>query len=178
MTYDSIRAYADDRLLGPIQERFTNNRIIQDKAKYLLNSIVRQSDGVFLWIVLAVRDVRDGLQDFVDLDELARAIEQLPANVDGLYMKMLNGIKPAYRRDAARFIQIVLYFDPPIEVSLDLYTLYFIETQKRVLEDLSFDYEIADERDVVQACHDLRNQLRSHTGGLLDLTSTDRIDDP
>lgn len=178
MTFDSIHAYAHDRLLDPIQKRFTNSKNNLAKAKDLLDSIVWRSDGVFLWVVLAVRDVRDGLQDFVDLDELVRAIEQLPADVDGLYMKMLNGIKPAYRRDAARFIQIVLYLNFYYEISLDLYTLYyFIETQKRVLEDLSFDYEIVDERDVVQACHDLRNQLRSHTGGLLDLTSTDRIDD-
>ena len=177
MTFDSIRAYADDQLLNLIQRRFTKNKHNHDKAKRLLDRIVEQADGVFLWVVLAIHDVRDGLQDFADLDELARAIEDLPAGVDDLYMKILKRIKPAYRRDAARFLQIILCHFPPSDYDVNLCRLYFIDREKRVVEDLPFVYEKIDRDDLVQACGDLQTRLLSHTVGLLDLTPNKRWND-
>lgn len=127
MTRDSIRAYAHVQLLDEIQRRFKTDLSSQDQAKKLLNNIVWRADGVFLWVVIAVRDVREGLQDCADLNGLARAIEELPERIDDLYMRMLNRIKPAYRRDAARFLQIVLYGNLYYD-GLDLCKLYFIDT--------------------------------------------------
>lgn len=176
MTFDSIRAYVHDRLFDRIQRRFATDINNHAKAEALLKKIVNRADGVFLWVVIAVRNVRDGLQDFADLDELATAIENIPIGVDDLYTKMLNKIKPAYRRDVARFFQIVLY--DSFREYLDLYRFYFINTQKRIFEDLPLDYEKIDQRDVVQSCRDLKIQLISHTAGLLDLTPAKSIVSP
>ncbi|KAL8904266.1 MAG: hypothetical protein Q9207_003393 [Kuettlingeria erythrocarpa] len=176
LTFGSIQAYADDRLSSLIQTRLLQSNYDGDRARDLVNAIVERADGVFLWAVIAVRDVRDGLQGFADLDELAQAIDTLPPELDGLFMLMLHRIKPAYQRDAARFLQIMLHF--PIDrgywslwrfPSLDLGTLHFIRSQ-RDFEDTPFIYERVPTEEIVVACRVLRTQLLSHTAGLLELT--------
>ena len=58
--------------------------------------------------VIAIRDLRDGLQDMVDVNELVKALKNLLPGL-GDYIRMLNHIKSAYQRDAARFLQILIY---------------------------------------------------------------------
>lgn len=91
-------------------------------------------------------------------------------------MRILNRIKPAYRRDTARFLQIVLYhkdngllFSRP---SLHLCKLNLIY-QQRDTEDKSFHYNKVLPSELIEACRVLRTRVLSHTGGLLDLTPTD-----
>lgn len=81
---------------------------------------------------------------------------------------MVNRIKPAYRRDAARFLQLVLYESNKI-YALDLCRLYFIDME-RVYEDQPLIYHRVDMSTLVRGCHHLRTRLLSHTLGLLDLT--------
>ena len=171
LTFDSIRAYARVQLFESIEQRVSNGKYDRERATKLCEKIVYQAGGVFLWAVIVIRDVHDGLQDVVDLAELERVIQNLPEDVESLYVRMLNQIKPAYRRDAARFLQIVLNYSG---YGLDLLKLYFIDTQ-RVSHDLPLDYKRVDTNALVEACHALKTQLLSHTSGLLDLNQTRRI---
>ena len=170
LTYDSIRAYADTQLSNLIQRRVDKRDI--HRVKDLVGVIVNRADGVFLWAVIAIRDVRDGLRDVVDLNELTQTIENLPSQIESLFMLMLNRIKPAYQRDAARFLQIALYFplasDAP---TLTLCILYFIQSQ-RSSEDAPVEYDKVATSEIVEPCKTLRTRLLSHTAGLLDLTSS------
>lgn len=184
LTFDSIRTYADKQLSPLIESRFLNSRNDEKLAKYLLSEIVWRAEGVFLWAVIVIRDVRDGLNDIVDLHELARVVRDLPSEVESLYMQMLNRIKPAYRRGAARILQDVLYQSTPLlgHYSLDLFRLYFIERQ-RVSEDLPLVCDRVDVNDIVDVnnivgnCHALKSRLISHTGGLLDIAPIGRTDE-
>jgi len=109
LTFQSIRAYAGVQLSDLVQRRVLRDKQDRHRAKNILNKIVERANGVFLWTVIVVKDVRDGLQDIVDLDELAQTVESLPPELESLFMVMLNRIKPAYQRDAARFLQFVLH---------------------------------------------------------------------
>ncbi|KAI4097520.1 MAG: hypothetical protein LQ344_000253 [Seirophora lacunosa] len=109
LTYHSIRAYADGQLADLVQRRIVYKESDKNRVASLVDKIVSRADGVFLWAVIAIRDVCEGLQGMVDLDELAHAIDDLPAQLESLFMLMLRRIKPAYQRDAARFLQIALH---------------------------------------------------------------------
>ena len=111
LTYDSIRAYADTQLSDLIQRQVDKRDT--HRVKNIVDVIVNRADGVFLWAVIAIRDVRDGLRDIVDLDELEQTVDNLPSQLESLFMLMLNRIKPAYQRDAARFLQIALHVPLP-----------------------------------------------------------------
>ena len=178
LTLDSIRTYADKQLSPLIESRILNGGDDKELARRLLHKIVYRARGVFLWAVIAIRDVRDGLNDIADLHELARVIEDLPSELESLYMQMLNRIKPMYRRGAARVLQILLYESETLKghYSLDLFRLYFIEDQQ-VSEDSPVVCDGVDVKDIVGACYALRTRLISHTGGLLDLAPIGRADE-
>lgn len=132
---------------------------------------------MFLWAVIAVREVRDGLEGFVDLTELTQTVDALPSQLESLFMLMLNRIKPASQRDAARFLQIALAL-PPIanefilrqhDLRMTLCRLHFIRTQKG-FEDVPIAHDEVSMGEVIKVCEALKIQVLSHTEGLLDLT--------
>lgn len=173
LTYHSIRAYADVQLSDLIQERVLHDKRDGHQAEAILNAIVERANGVFLWAVIAIRDVRDGLHGIADLNELAQTVDSLPSELESLFMLMLNRIKPAYRRDAARYLQIVLHVSIQEGWSfawLTLCSLHLIRSQ-RDLEDGPFMYEKVATSELISVCETLRTQLLSHTAGLLELIS-------
>ncbi|KAL8733542.1 MAG: hypothetical protein Q9181_003541, partial [Wetmoreana brouardii] len=170
LTYDSIRLYADVQLSDIIQKRALYNVQDGSRAKDLVEEIVGRANGVFLWAVIAIRDIRDGLQGIVDLDELATSIKSLPSELESLFMMMLNRIKPAYQHDAARDW---MYWHP---IELTLCKTYFIHSE-RDFEEASLNHEKVALSDVVEACRILKVQLLSHTAGLLELTPSGHADD-
>ena len=109
LTFETIRKYTEKQLSQLVQQHVSYKENAQHSAKSLLGTIVKRADGVFLWAVIATREVRDGLQGKADLDEIAQAIEILPPELEDLFMLVLKRIKLAFRRDAAKFLQIVLF---------------------------------------------------------------------
>lgn len=94
LTFGSVRTYAGQQLSNLIQGRIPSSNAAKDRVKDLLSRIVERGEGVFLWIVIAIRELRNGVQDIVDLDELERVIEDLPPQLEGLYTVMLQRVKP------------------------------------------------------------------------------------
>ena len=167
LNFDIIREYTDVQLSHLVQQHVSYKENVQHSAKSLLDMIVERADGVFLWAVIATREVRDGLQGMVDLHELAQAIEILPPELEGLFMLVLKRIKLAFRRDAAKFLQIVLFTGDMHD--FDLSRLYLISSQ-RELQDAPFVHENVAMSELTEACRTLETRLLSHTAGLLELT--------
>ena len=167
LTFNTIREYTDKQLSHLVQQHASSNGKTKQRAEKLLQMIVHRADGVFLWAVIATREVRVGLQGLANLDELAQAIEVLPPELEGLFMLILGRIKPAFQRDAAKFLQIVLTNDM---YDFDLCRLYLISSQQE-LQDAPFVYENVTMSELTAACHTFETRLLSHTAGLLELTS-------
>lgn len=172
LTYDSIREFAEVKLSKPIKERFSLDQRGRYRAAELLESIVERADGVFLWATIAIRDLREGLRDSANMDELAQIIESLPSKLEDLFIHMLKNIKPAYQRCALQFLQIVLYStfdtDGSSRFQFDLCTLHFSHSQWGS-RDTPFVYEEIATSKLVAACRLLKTRLLSHTAGLLEL---------
>lgn len=96
LTYRSIRAYVDVQLSDLIQQRVVRDKQNGHRVERFVDKIVERANGVFLWAVIAVRDVRDGLHGIADVNELAQTIESLPPEIESLFMFILNRIKPVY----------------------------------------------------------------------------------
>ena len=181
LTFDGIREYAEVKLSKPIQKYVSLDNNDRRLARYLPTRIVKRADGVFLWAIIAIRDVREGLREIADMNELARMIESLPSELEKLFMLMLDRIKPAYKRDAVQFLQIVLHFRVQMSgfygltSKLDLCTLHFIHSQRELKDAPVFYREIA-ASELVTACRILETRLLAHTAGLLELTPTEKGD--
>ena len=169
LTFDSIRDYAAVKLSDPIQKYISLNQYDLDETEYLVDRMVDRAEGVFLWAVIAVRGLREGLRGIASFHELAQTIEALPSEIESLFMLMLNNIKPVFRRDAAKFLEMTLYGYG----RQDLCTLYLSHSQSE-LSDAPFSYDTFNTKDLITDCKTLETRLKSHTAGLLELTPTDK----
>lgn len=80
----------------------------EDKAlSELIRRIVEKSEGVFLWVSLVVRSIRDGLIKGEPISSLSKKFDQLPSDLDGLYRWSLEKLPPSYLSDAFEIFQIL-----------------------------------------------------------------------
>lgn len=169
LTFDSTIEYGEVKLSEPIQKYVSLNICERYQAEALVHKIVARAHGVFLWAIIAIRDIHDGLRGMVDINELSQTLETLPSQIESLFMLMLHRIKPAFKRDAAYFLGFAIYQHSNDEYHTDLCTLYFSHSQ-RELKDRPAHYEDIATNELVTACHTLKIRLLSHTAGLLELT--------
>ena len=167
LNFSTIREYTEKRLSHLVQQQVYPNGKTRQRAQELVQMVVKRADGVFLWAVIATQEVRDGFQGMVDLDELAQAIEVLPPEMEDLFMLVLKRIKVPFRRDAAKFLQIILFTRDDGE--LDLCKLHLISSQQE-FQDAPFVFENFTMSELTEACRTLETRLLSHTGGLVELT--------
>lgn len=179
LTFDSIRDYAKVKLAEPIQKYVSLSQTERIQADSLLTRIVERADGVFLWAIIAVRDVQYGLRGIANLNELAQTIESLPTQLESLFVRMLDRISPAFKRDAAHFLGAILYQGTGEDLSddggMDLCRLHLSHSQW-MLREAPFSYDEVATNDLIAACRTTRKRVKSHTAGLLELTSTEEGD--
>ncbi|TGO07645.1 hypothetical protein BTUL_0257g00060 [Botrytis tulipae] len=96
-TYDLITHHPDFRI-PQIDKRYWN----------LIEQISNKSRGVFLWVVLAVREILKGLTHQDTISELEARLEDIPPGLDEVFGRMLNTIEKCYRRQASQIIQMCL----------------------------------------------------------------------
>ena len=169
LTFESMREYAEFKLSEPFQKYVSLNKYNQSQARDLVDRIVLKADGVFLWAILAVRDLYDGLRGMANINELVQTLETLPSELESLFILMLHRITPAFRRDAAYFLQIAIYQDNTNDDNMDLCRLFFSYSQREPV-DRPARYEDVATSDLITSCHTLKISLLSHTAGLLELT--------
>lgn len=82
---------------------------------YLSQEIVEKAQGVFLWVKFVVGDLLRGLGNADRRKDLEWRLNQLPRNLENLYLHILRKIEPPrYREQSAKLLQIVLHAHKPL----------------------------------------------------------------
>lgn len=102
LTRGDITQYAEDFLKEKLQKRYG------DKWEHIIKEIVEKSCGVILWVVLVVRSVLTGVQNYDSIEELTQRLDELPSDLKKLYAHMLQIMPIKYRMQASRLLQICL----------------------------------------------------------------------
>ncbi|KAF5664441.1 hypothetical protein FHETE_7032 [Fusarium heterosporum] len=88
LSYEDMYCYAKDTLNTDAQLR----RLIkhnQDATRSLITSVVKQADGVFLWVRLAVERMLATFQKTGEFEILSATLKTLPTELDDLFEKLL-----------------------------------------------------------------------------------------
>ena len=72
----------------------------------LRSNIIEKAYGVFLWVILACRSVREGLDNFGRLSDLRGRIDELPPELERLFQHMLSNIEGRYQEHATKILSI------------------------------------------------------------------------
>ena len=96
------------------QEIKTNKQMqrmrVNDAAacRMIVNQIVKNASGVFLWVRLVLNIVLESLQTLDRVSEIIARLEELPVDLEDLYAQMLSSITKHYHSDSSRLFPIFL----------------------------------------------------------------------
>ncbi|KAJ4376369.1 hypothetical protein N0V83_001652 [Neocucurbitaria cava] len=80
-------------------------KFITDQQARLSNNIVSRSEGIFLWVVLVTRSLRESFDDGRDLADFEAELAELPNELQSLYEHLLSSV-PNSRLVQRRMYQI------------------------------------------------------------------------
>lgn len=155
-----------------------------EKMKQIVLRIIQKARGVFMWVKLVVEQILEAVEDGSFVEELTDFIEELPEELDDLFSRMLDDIKPAYRSHSAMLFQLVLTSET--WRPLTAVTLYFAEqaTTEQVVSTTSSSplSQHLNRLEANKISANMRKRLRSHSAGLIELSrtaqGTDHVPDP
>ncbi|KAK1773773.1 prion-inhibition and propagation-domain-containing protein [Copromyces sp. CBS 386.78] len=73
----------------------------------ITDRIIGKASGVFLWVILACHSVLDGFAAHDTVEELCRRVDDLPPELEGLFMHMLNSVDRRYHEQMAKTLKII-----------------------------------------------------------------------
>ncbi|CZR51229.1 uncharacterized protein PAC_01104 [Phialocephala subalpina] len=115
LTYNDILKYTQEK----VHTQRTWRELLEEEgpqSAQLITDIVEKAQGVFLWVVLVVASLLEGLRNYDRITDWRRRLDMLPPDPENLYKHMLNRLEPLYFRQASQLLQIVLKH---IKVELD-----------------------------------------------------------
>ncbi|KAF2762182.1 hypothetical protein EJ05DRAFT_497047 [Pseudovirgaria hyperparasitica] len=109
--WTEIRKYTKETIL-PIAESLRDNPY--NKKDYyglhkIIEYIMRESKGAFLWVYLVVNKVVVGLRHKDSIDLLTKRVKNFPSDLPGFYKHMLDNMDPDYAEEARKIISVALY---------------------------------------------------------------------
>jgi hypothetical protein len=122
-------------------ERYIRNKLghVDDKvSSVLVNTVLAKASGIFLWVALVVKSLRERLEETHDLSILKEEINTLPDELEDLFRYLLNTLsKPARTTAYKTFVMLEALYsssDEPLDLTLFAYSF---------LEDYAKDPEFA-----------------------------------
>ncbi|KAI1819111.1 hypothetical protein F4861DRAFT_528209 [Xylaria intraflava] len=121
LTHDDIRDYTASRL-----QEHTRWSILQEEAgcassRRLVNEIVAKSNGVFLWVTLVIRQLREGLTNDDSLFDLQRRLSSFPADLEEFFRHIIKAVDPFYNERMAATLLVALEALEPLQLEIYLF---------------------------------------------------------
>ncbi|KAI6765579.1 hypothetical protein HG530_006649 [Fusarium avenaceum] len=98
LTWFDMRHYVRDSL-----EHIQN----EDLKRYFLEAIPDKANGIFLWIVLVVNEIRKKVEDDASQEQLLQLLDNLPPGIEALFQRILSGLDTNSRRMAYQTMAIL-----------------------------------------------------------------------
>ena len=124
LTFQDIRNYTESHLRD--LPTWKEPCIKEKQAADLIDSITDRAQGVFLWVVLVTRALRQGSIDGDTIEDMQRRIDALPTDLEPFFKHMLDIVDPFHHRYMARTLQMTINAKGP----LHLLTYYVAEYEE------------------------------------------------
>ena len=116
-TRTDIEHFAKDRLQS--HPKWPKCGAEESKKDALIQTITSRAEGVFLWVFLVTKSLREGLSNDDDIHELKARLESLPTQLENLFKHMLDSVDVVYHAKMAGNFLLALHADGPL--LLDVY---------------------------------------------------------
>lgn len=171
LNYQDLLKYAGGRVSIPEED-------VSAHTIDLIWSLADKAEGVFLWLILAIKSVNEGLRNDDSVETLQERIDCLPQGLDSLYKDMwarAGADNPAeYRQTAALYFKLLFaskIFEKPEITAFDvmLATTYLAD---RVLHAIAEPSKLVSEDDILQQYRKVEKKLNIYCVGLIQTVSS------
>jgi hypothetical protein len=164
LTRSDIYLYVQDTL-GE-NRRFQQLRKEDPQCPDFVKTLVKEADGVFLWVFLVTRSLLDGLTNSDRIKDLRNRLEEIPKDLQDYFKSILFSTENRYRTQTARLFTVAISVrqDLPLMaywvIDQEDPGIFFSSIQKTTSEVLASRME------------NMRRRLKVLSKGLLEADST------
>lgn len=106
LTHDDICSYIESELLN--ESLFVQmSQFEPGFAEEVESALVEKCSGVFMWIVLVIRQLIRGLIHFEDRQSLMATIDEIPDDLEQLYHQMLSRMNAKHREEGYSLLRLM-----------------------------------------------------------------------
>ena len=106
LTRNDIQRFVFAKLEHLLMDSYPDDTI--GKSRNLPHEIVDKAQGVFLWVYLVVRSLKEGISNADSLQTLERRISAFPSDLYEFFLHMLKSVNEVYWRHSATIFQVAL----------------------------------------------------------------------
>ena len=107
----------------------------EDDQRILAESIVKNAEGIFVWVTVVVKRIREQIENGASLETLQKELDALPKELDSLFDHILNSLADSDLKAAYQTFSMVIKLNR-YHLSLTLFSYSF-------LDDFTRDHEFA-----------------------------------
>jgi len=172
LTRDDIRLYVEDTL-GK-NSRFRQLQKEDRQCPNFVSNIVRDADGVFLWVFLVIRSLLDGLTNSDRIKGLQERVNETPKDLKDYFKSILFSTENRYRTQTARIFKVAI--NTKEELPLMAYWVIDQENPKYIFQCPA---ETPTEEILDSRLENMKRRLKVLSKGLLEASNVvpDSVDD-
>ncbi|KAI1740933.1 hypothetical protein F4680DRAFT_447784 [Xylaria scruposa] len=84
------------------------------QGNWLVEEIEKRARGVFLWVFLVARLLREGLTNRDSFSDICRRLESFPLELEAFFRQILESVEPFYHRKMSTTLQMAIVADEPL----------------------------------------------------------------
>lgn len=169
LTRDDIQKYVLSRLEE--HTRWAAVSANHSQGQWLVSEIAAKSNGVFLWVFLVTKLLREGLTNRDAFVDLRRRLESFPSELEPFFKTMLEAVEPFYHSHMSTALQLA-NASTESQLSFLIYSFHFQEYED---SDYSINHPIRlmKECEIEEIRSNTSWHLDSRTRGLLEVNPKD-----
>ncbi|KAK4217708.1 hypothetical protein QBC37DRAFT_396565 [Rhypophila decipiens] len=166
LTRDNIRRYALSRLEE--HPRWSLVAPIASRGKWLVDQITERACGVFLWVFIVTKLLREGLTNRDSFTDISRRLVSFPVELEPFFRQILESVEPFYHKKMASTLLVALGADWPLNG-----LIYEFHEQEYDNADymLHTPTSVMNDDEMKEILENLVWRLNSRSRGLLELES-------
>ena len=171
LTHDDIREFTTNRLM---EHPRWNHRHFQSKEMGLIiDEITDKAQGVFLWVFLVTKSLREGLTNGDTIRDLQNRLRSLPSDLEKFFRHMLDLVGQFYCEKMAHTFLVAANANEPLH-----FLLYSMLDKGFEEPDyaLNLSYCTSSEGQCQVLKDECKRRINARCGGLLELTSSETVE--
>ncbi|CAK7205388.1 hypothetical protein SEUCBS139899_008159 [Sporothrix eucalyptigena] len=164
LTHNDISLFARSRLQN--NTRWKEMGIDDAQIEELTRRITDNAQGVFLWVFLVTKSLREGVIDGDTFDDLQRRLEVIPTELEPYFKHMLDHVDAIHHSYMAQTLQIALNAERPLDLSVYYASEHEIKDTDYAME-LSPDFDVWRVNLHPEFYLKCRRRINARCGGLL-----------